>query len=209
MIDATSKVAFKSRNNGEDPSIVLAKRLKFEKPEYWMAFGSCLYTYTDSSMAIRGFFKLSKNNSDVDLNYLKLFGFLNAVYLQLGSIKKLMEVVKLPNKTMIEKNLKKHEIIHARNILASHTLDYLEGENIPNTFTIHQYSIEGHGVTFMNNTTLSLISYNFDILFDSWINESRNILILIIRKFIKSIYKPNQEKIKHYETRLVNLGLSN
>ena len=139
----------------------------------------------------------------VFLNYLKLFGFLNAVYLQIGSILKLVEIIKLPNKRKIEKTFKGHDLICARNMLVSHTLDYLE-EGSLNSFTIQQCSIGGHGVKFMNNKTRDLITFNFDDMFVSWKNETKNILILIIKKFLKVYINHVQKKSNIMKSNLMD-----
>ena len=61
--------------------------------------------------------------------YLRLYGVLNAIYLQLGGIIDLMKLFNIREQKQIEKQLKSLEIIEFRNKVGSHTTKY----KIPNT----------------------------------------------------------------------------
>jgi len=203
MIDATNNV--RNRRQKADICLALAERLKFEKREQWMIFGSCLYTFEDATMAIRAYFNTKDIDSDTDFQYLRLFGFLNATYLQLEAIKQLVEIVKLADKNRHIDKLKHHDIISTRHMLASHTLscigDNINGKDIY-SITIEQVSLRGINVTFRVNELNEKRHINFYQLYSSWQDYIGDIMIEIIKKFVNTVFKTNKDRISYYNEKL-------
>jgi len=70
-----------------------------------------------------GLQKFSQKNYGDGEMYLKLYGILNAVYLQLNSIIELYEVLKLKYKKQVSSELRQLDIFEIRNIVGSHTIN--------------------------------------------------------------------------------------
>lgn len=121
----------KERNDEEKYSIELTKNLKFEKTTDPDLFRACIDLIEDSQFAIDEFYKngLITNDDNFGERYLRLYGVLNATYLQLGAILDLIRIFNLPNQKEIKSRLKSLKIIELRNKIASHTTNY----KIPNT----------------------------------------------------------------------------
>ncbi len=185
----------------KDIPAAMAKRLHFPKREDWMAFGSCLYTFEDAAMAIRGYFATAASGLGCDHEYLRLFGFLNACYLQLGAVDQLCKVVGVPNSKAIIGELRKHEIIECRNMLASHTVAY-KSEGVTHSITIEQRNLGGTGAIFMVNEKFERRQCSFTEMHQSWVVETRRVLREIVRKFIMTAYKPNPQKQNEWLARL-------
>jgi hypothetical protein len=179
----------------------MANRLRFSQREDWMVFGACLYTFEDAAMAIRGYFATLKNDHDKDFEYLRLFGFLNACYLQFGALERLCAIIGIENKKAIISKVREHDLIQCRHMLASHTTAYDAG-NSTQSITIEQVSLGGISATFIVNETLERKHVDFSKLYDSWATTTRILLYSIIRKFVMVIYKSSREKQAEYLGRL-------
>lgn len=121
----------KERNNEEKYLSELTKNLKFEKTTDPDLFRACIDLVEDSQLAIDEFYKngLITNDNNFGERYLRLYGVLNATYLQLGAIFDLIRIFNLPNQKEIKTKLNDLKIIDVRNKIASHTTNY----KIPNT----------------------------------------------------------------------------
>ena len=129
--------------------IKLTKKLKFEKITDFELFRACIDLLEDTQFAIKEIYEFgleTKSNSHGE-KYLRLYGALNATYLQLGAILDLIRLFNIPNQKEIKSRLKSLKIIEIRNKIGSHTTNY----SIPNTeretnfFKIAQTSIHGMG----------------------------------------------------------------
>ncbi|WP_413533715.1 hypothetical protein [Empedobacter brevis] len=117
----------------------LTKKLKFEKLTDPDLLRACIDLVEDSQYAIENVYKngLYKKEEDLGEMYLRLYGVLNASYLQLGAILDLNRLFNVPNQKAKKEKLKSLKLIEIRNKLASHTTNY----NIPNSNEIDFYKL--------------------------------------------------------------------
>ena len=104
----------------------LQKALKFENINDSYLLESCSDLIEDTDFAIQEFLVNgleTKLKSQGEL-YLRLYGVLNAVYLQINAIIELVEIFKIPNKNEIISEFKDLEIYKLRNMVGSHTVNY-------------------------------------------------------------------------------------
>lgn len=127
----------------------LTKKLKFEKVTDFELLRACIDLLEDTQYAITEVYQFgleTKSNSHGE-KYLRLYGVLNATYLQYGAIIDLIRLFNLPNQKEIKSSLKSSKIIELRNKIGSHTTNY----SIPNTkketnfFKLSQSSISTLG----------------------------------------------------------------
>lgn len=127
----------------------LTKVLKFEKNYDPDLFRACIDLLEDSQYAIDEVFKnglITESNSHGE-KYLRLYGVLNAYYLQLGAITDLVRLFNVDGQKQIRADLKSAKIIEVRNKLGSHTTSYLhagEGEE-PDFYRLAMTSIDKWG----------------------------------------------------------------
>ncbi|MFV5699300.1 hypothetical protein ACM55H_13110 [Flavobacterium sp. ZT3R17] len=121
----------KTYNNEQEYKAVLTKKLKFEKQTDFELYRSCIDLLEDTQYAINEVFEnglITKPKHQGEM-YLRLYGVLNAYYLQLGAVIDLMKLFNLKNQKEIIRRLKLSKIIETRNKIASHTTSY----NVPNS----------------------------------------------------------------------------
>ncbi|CAI8878867.1 hypothetical protein [Chryseobacterium sp. IT-36CA2] len=127
----------------------LTKVLKFEKTHDPDLFRACIDLLEDTQYAIDEVFEnglITKSDSHGE-KYLRLYGVLNAYYLQLGVITDLARLFKLRGLKKIRDDLKFTKIIELRNKLGSHTTSYLHAgsEEEPDFYRLAQTSIDKWG----------------------------------------------------------------
>ena len=111
----------------------------------------------DTEDALIEFFayQLSTTPENVRLGekYLRLYGVLNAVYLQSQALIQLAELVKYQNKITLKKAFANLKVIELRHIAASHTVNFVPfkssgfktSEGAINTFRITQTELKADG----------------------------------------------------------------
>ncbi|MBI4000948.1 MAG: hypothetical protein HY348_04100 [Nitrospira defluvii] len=157
-------------------------------------------------MGIRGYFSTCNGVGDRDFEYLRLFGFLNACYLQVGAVERLCAIVNIHGKKTIVGDLRSYELIQCRNMLASHTVAYKVGDSVQ-SITIEQCSLGRAGATFIINETGERRLCSFRELYSSWAKAVRSALIAIVTKFIKTVFKTNADRrAEHLATLSVLVG---
>jgi len=164
----------------------LAKKLKFEKLTDPDLLRACIDLVEDSQYAIENVYKngLYKKEEDLGEMYLRLYGVLNASYLQLGAILDLNRLFNVPNQKAKKEKLKSLKLIEIRNKLASHTTNY----NIPNSNEIDFYKL--------SQSTLS--KWGGNILIVGKDNSEEVDIIETLKEFTKEI-EMNLEEITKKE----------
>ncbi|MDH2208411.1 MULTISPECIES: hypothetical protein [Empedobacter] len=164
----------------------LTKKLKFEKITDPDLLRACIDLIEDSQYAIENVYKngLYKKEEDLGEMYLRLYGVLNASYLQLGAILDLNRLFNVSNQKIKKEKFKSLKLIEIRNKLASHTTNY----NIPNSNEIDFYKL--------SQSTLS--KWGGNILIVGKDNSEEVDIIEILKEFTKEI-EMNLEEITKKE----------
>ena len=121
----------KNTHNESEYKAELTKKLKFEKETDFELLRACIDLLEDSQYAINEVYEnglITKSESHGEM-YLRLYGVLNAFYLQSGAMLDLIRLFNMPNQKVIKEKLKTSKIIELRNKLGSHTTSY----SIPNS----------------------------------------------------------------------------
>lgn len=185
------------------------KRLKFLNEYDSLKIRSCADLIEDTEHAIRNFceYGLGKINKegnygrDISEMYLKLYGILNAVYLQTYSIIELFETLNTVHKNAKGKILKTHKIHELRNIAGAHTInfldksDYMPANRVKNIFRIVQSMLtpKGENILAVSVFGKSRIFNLYELILD--FNEiSEKLLFESVRDYYKLVL-PHGNKI--------------
>jgi hypothetical protein len=117
----------------------------FEKEFGWNIILNSYYIIDDTELAKKSFkqFYLQgpSRHQDIGERYLRLYGFLNAVYQQKLAIDNLMEVFKLPKQKQISKELSENELLVLRNKIGAHPSNYKDiKEDSEHKFDVYELS---------------------------------------------------------------------
>ncbi|WP_262733370.1 hypothetical protein [Gaetbulibacter sp. NE] len=122
----------------------LTKKLKFQNLYDFDLFRACIDQMEDAQYAINEFTENGlyiKENRQGEM-YLRLYGVLNACYLQVGVITNLIKLFNFQNQKEIREELKKLNAIELRNKIASHTTSYIDKNNNFHYYKVAQSSLD-------------------------------------------------------------------
>lgn len=118
----------------------------FESTFTWNIFMNCVYIFDDTELAKNSFIKFMLQgpcrHEDLGERYLRLYGFLNLVYMQKNAIENFIEIFKIPNLKKIKKDLNNLDLILLRNKIASHPSNYKTDyiNDTKNKFLVYEIS---------------------------------------------------------------------
>ena len=106
------------------------KRLKFQKQTDWKRYRASIDLIEDTEQAILSTFRyqlgdLNNKNKDFGETYLRLYGVLNAVYLQMNAFKEVANLLNFPDRNQVMPTFESLDIYRLRNIAGAHTTDYM------------------------------------------------------------------------------------
>ncbi|MEP3210886.1 MAG: hypothetical protein ABJN95_16985 [Maribacter sp.] len=122
----------------------LTKKLKFQNAHDFDLYRACIDQMEDAQYAINEFIEngLYINENRQGEMYLRLYGVLNACYLQTGVMIDLVRLFNFQNQKEIREELKKLDAIDLRNKIASHTTNYRDENNYSSYFKVAQSSLD-------------------------------------------------------------------
>ena len=197
------------------------KNLKFDRISDWKKFRACIDLFEDSEYAIISGYMyqlgdLENQNRDFGEKYVRLYGILNAVYLQISSIIGLARLLKYPNPKELERKFKKLSIYQLRNIAGSHTVNFelsgeiLEEKGISSRLTsfriVHiKLTKSGENIVAVDENDIT-IEFNLLGVLEEYNTFSFEYLIKIIDYSIDSLVlkKIDKERMKERLTELIN-----
>lgn len=197
------------------------KSLKFDKQTDWKKYRACIDLFEDAEYAILSAYmfqlgELKNKNGDFGEKYVRLYGILNAVYLQISSIVGLAKLLKYPNPKNVEKEFKSLSVFHFRNVAGSHTVNFewskeqMAENDISNSktsFRIVQvnWTKFGDRMTAIDENGVTL---QFDLLeiLDEYLAFSNECLINIINHSVDFLVlkKKDKERMRERLMELIN-----
>ncbi len=136
----------KNYNGNDDYNLKLSKKFGLDSCYDHTIIDSFIFLLEDTDCAIQDFIDFGLDghtrHNNVGERYLRLYGFLNAVYLQHSVPVQLAEVFKLGNKKkQISEALNRTRIIKFRAIAGSHTVNHFDQK----FFRLSQMTLNGNG----------------------------------------------------------------
>lgn len=185
------------------------KRLKFKKKSDWKKFKASIDLLDDTEYAIMSAFKyqlgdLSLDNRDTGETYLRLYGILNAVYLQMNAFVHIATLLHYPNPKRIDEMFKQLEIYKLRGIAGSHTVDYKHDNQtlqskpqIAKTasFRIVQHYLEktGSNITAVDENNITF-EYNLLHILTEYEKIATDLLVKLILHSTKTLVNKKSDK---------------
>ncbi len=194
---------------------ILNRNLKFENTDDHLRLRACIDLTEDSQNAISEFNKnglitLSESQGEM---YLRLYGTLNAVYLQMQATIELIELFKVPNKKKIANEFRALKIIEVRNKIGAHTPNYSNGKRQSNNKT-ESYRLAQSTISKWGDGLMLVSSYEkveeFDLkpLINEFSERVEFYLDIISEKALKSLF-PNKSEQKEWMLNRLNFVRNN
>ncbi len=175
--------------------------LKPNKEEDWNHILTSEDIIEDSNYAIESFLKFGLSGptkyNDIGEKYLRLYGLLNATYLQQQAILNLYLYFQCPNPKQIKSKIESLKIRDLRNKLGAHSTDFCDSKSsdihgfVPVRMTIDDFKCD-----YFNNITDEYVEVELIPPIESHLKMMCSIYHDILVKSVKTIYKGNPTKVK-------------
>ena len=145
---------------------------------------------------------------DIGEKYLRLYGMLNATFIQQGAVLKLYKLAGVQNPKDARARIKMLRIREIRHKLGAHSTDYLNSTNGRiESYVPVQVSLLGFNCEYFNNETLK--SERVD--FHECLNEHFEALIALIdmvyEKTVNTLFKEEKKKFEEFKEKLKGLRI--
>jgi len=186
------------------------KRLKFQKTTDWKKYRTCVDLIDDTEYAILSAFQYQlgdiSKNKDFGEKYLRLYGTLNAVYLQMNAISALANLLNYPKRAEIMLNFQNLDIYKLRGIAGAHTTDYMYDQATLNSnpsiyrntsFRIVQMHLEktGSNIIVLDENNIQF-EYNLLSILSEYENIERELIVSLINHMIDTMFFKQKQKIE-------------
>lgn len=177
----------------------------FEDEFHWNILLNAFYIIDDTELAKESYRKFDLQGpfriKETGEFYLRLYGILNAIYLQCQAIINLAEIYKLPNKKEIRNHYKNLEVIKLRNKIGSHSSNYKSDAD--SSYKHDVYEIIRHDLT--QNKIILLRNqkdreeYELSKCIEEFDKYTQNVLSNALRKLLNRSIKNKAAYIKKLE----------
>jgi hypothetical protein len=196
--------------NNDDYEEVFRKELKFQKKTDWLKYRACVDLIDDTELAIidafeyqLGYLKRKVKKGEI---YLRLYGILNAVYLQMNAIYELTKLTNYPNPKKIDSDFQNLNIYKLRGMAASHTTDYLLHNDYSAKYTINSKTTSfriyacyieetGSDIKVIDDHR-NIFEFNLLEILTEYENLQRELLIQLINHVINKLVYTKDVKIE-------------
>lgn len=171
---------------------------KTENSMSWSFYCSSLDAVGDSTMAIVSFqnYRFKRGNEVTGgEQYLRLYGLLNAVYINYGALMSLAELVKIKNAD-IETTFKNTKIYFLRNALAAHPTNFNENGRTVN-YKVARFSLENERQLVVINSSNKFVDYDLNSSINEYISLAESLLYKVCSKIVQLRYGSNKSKISN------------
>lgn len=190
----------------------LWKLLRLSKEKDSNFVWTAIYIIGDTSIAIQNFLRFGLNGptkyEDEGERYLRLYGLLNASYIQQETVLKLYTLMNVPNPKIIKQQIDHLQIRDLRHKIGAHGVDFVNKTNsklepfVPVRATLKQFTCE-----YMNNDTLAFERVNLKECIEEHSKLMVQTLATIYKKAANTAYKGNDKKLREHKEMLDDLKI--
>ncbi len=175
--------------------------LRLNRSEDWHYILASEDILEDSNTAISHFLKFGTSGptkyDDLGEKYLRLYGVLNASYLQQQAILNLYKFFQCPDPKSLRKKFNSLQIIELRHKLASHSANYddqVSGDM--HVFVPVRIELKDFEVSYFNHHNDDYSSSDLKKAIKEHLKLMCETYIMVVKKSVTTIYKSNPEKIE-------------
>lgn len=193
-----------NRNPSESTLRWIKRQFKFNKEEDWGLLCASMDLVEDTSLAIQNFEKFhlegpTKYQDDGE-KYIRLYGLLNAVYLQQWAVLSMYKVFQVPQLNKLKQEVNRLRITELRHKLAAHTVNYScdKSTNRVDWFVLSRVDLRGTEVAYMSYLTDQHEKVDLKKPMHQHVQLMVVSLDKVFEKAIKTVYETGPEKLKAF-----------
>lgn len=174
--------------------------LKLNKAEDWNYILASEDILEDSNAAISNFLKFGISGptkyDELGEKYLRLYGVLNAVYLQQQAILNLHKFFQCPDPNKLRTQFSSLQVIELRHKLASHSANYSDqNSGDMHVFVPVRIELADFELSYFNHHTDDYVKADLKMAIKEHLELMCQTYIKIVEKSVSTTYKSNPEKI--------------
>ena len=205
ICELANEIAKSIGSNSEEHFLIsISRKLKFKNAKDWIVLCCIMDLLNDTELAKQNYDQFDLTGptkiSYPGEQYLRLYGIVNAVYLQKSAIASFVELVNLPHKKKIIEDLNNLEIMQFRHIVGAHTVNFMEDNKI-NPHQIQRYALDQEMISTIDSNS-KFKDYNLKELILKYDNFVIELLVNATNKFINSVLKNGGDKLKKYQEKI-------
>lgn len=186
------------------------KALKLHSEADWSFVCAAMDVVGDASLAIENFLRFGLNGpsryEDIGERYLRLYGMLNAAYVQQQAVLQLYRLMNCPNPKAVRANFDGLEVRTLRHQLASHSLDCFDrGTGSMRAFVPVRLSLDGYTCTVAEARADQGRKFKLDEALDAHCKAVIDVIDVIYEKSIRTLFKGQMNRLKEFQKKLEGL----
>ncbi len=163
-------------------------------------------------MAIQNFLRFGLDGparyEDIGERYLRLYGLLNAAYIQQDAVLKLYRLMSVPDPKNVKRWIDSLQIRDLRHKVGAHGVAYVNKDiRTLESFVPVRARLEQFQCEYMNNETLAFQRVDLKQCVEEHSKLMVELLATIYEKATKTAYKGNQKKLEKHKEKLHDLGI--
>ena len=199
FVELTRERIFLNYKEGDDFYSHVQKVVKLNRKDDWDIILASEDLIEDTNEAIAHFLQFGLTGlTKLDFigeKYLRLYGILNAIYLQQSAVLNMYKLFNCPNPNSIKLEFDNLEITQLRHKLGAHSVNYLEkSSSNMEVFIPIRIQFGKDDISYSNYKSNEVKEVALSMLIDEYMKVTCKTYLLIIKKFIKTIFKGNAQK---------------
>ena len=186
--------------------------LRLNKKDDWGFICTSMDIVGDTSTGIQNFLQFGIDGptryENVGEGYLRLYGVLNAIYIQQQAIHSLYKLMNLPNPKDVKKKIDALRITEVRHKVGAHSVNYQNSDTQTiESFVPVRISLSGFNCEYINNENLITERVDLKDCLEKHLALMVDVLDKIYEKTVKTVYKSNKKKIEELNQKLHDLRI--
>ena len=175
----------------------ITKKLRLADENDFDFLISAFYAFEDTMYAIENFIRFKIDGptryDDLGEKYLRLYGFLNAVYLQQKSILELLRIFQISTPKKNADKYNKLKLTEVRHKIGSHSVNYKNTDGKKETYLISQITMTTSKINYSSNSN-NVESVDLLILLNDYLKCTMEDMDRMLEQVILRFYKTSKEK---------------
>jgi hypothetical protein len=188
------------------------EHLRLNKDDDWNFICTAMDITGDAGAAIENFLQFGLDGptryDEIGEKYLRLYGVLNATYIQQAAVLKLYKLTNAPELKEAKNQIESLQIRETRHKLGAHSIDYMDNT----TKRIESYSpvratLSGFICEYFNNETLSSKRVDLRRCLHEHLKVLIDLMDKIYEKTVNTLYRGENEKREEFLEKLKDLRI--
>ncbi|MBC3811010.1 hypothetical protein [Undibacterium aquatile] len=177
----------------------IKRSLRLNSADDWGILCASMDVIDDSLLGIENFLRFGIDGptkyGDMGEKYIRLYGALNATYLQQQAVISLFKISNTDSPKSAEERINSLLIRTIRHKIGAHAVDYEnKHEDVTESFVPVRFTLGGMACSYYNNKTLQQETVNLQEAIAEHLDLMATLYATLYEKSIRTIYKSNPEK---------------